>query len=759
MMARELDAAPSIGIWPLQTAMAALFHKSVVSIEQWAEQERDQFGLWLPVVFGLGIALWFIVPDHWGWLGCLSGALGLSLSGLLVGYRRRIGRSIGLFGLIVACGLAAIWWRAEGLAHDRIDRPRVESFQARVVAIEFQPARERVRLLLEPQSAPGLPGRVRVNVDAGDFPTKLAAGQAIRLRARLLPPADPAIPAGYDFARVAWFQKIGATGRVLDRIVIVADPSPGGFWRRLGGLRQRLSAHIQQMLPGAGGGVASALATGDQGAIPEADADAMRRSGLAHLLSVSGLHVSAVVGGLMFFAMRVLALSPRLALRAPLLLIAAGIAALGGIGYTLLSGAEVPTIRSCIAALLVLAGIAIGREALTLRLVATGALVVMLFWPEAIAGPSFQLSFAAVTAIVALHEHPAIVRFLARREEGPIRRCGRVLLGLLLTGLVVEIALAPIALFHFHQSGLYGALANIVAIPLTTFVIMPCEALALLLDLIGIGAPLWWVIGKAIALLLGIAHAVGSAPGAVARLATMPWGAFAAIVAGGLWLALWRTRVRTVGLVPVLIGALWAVFTPPPDLLVTGDGRHVALRGDDGRMALLRFRAGDYVRDVLAEASATEAEALADLETEPHARCSADICVARIMRGGRRWQIAATRSPYLVDIRAMNRLCAEADIVISDRRLPRSCKPRWLKADRNLLRQTGGLAIRLDPPAIDSVAERAGDHPWAFRPVSSGGAAPQASPAPAPDRGNSAADHRPGSPDRGGSSIPRAGNI
>src|SRR4029079_10062726 len=123
------------------------------------------------------------------------------------------------------------------------------------------------------------------------------------------------------------------------------------------------------------------------------------------------------------------------------------------------------------AALLILLAIALGREALTLRLVATGALIVLLLWPESLAGPSFQLSFAAMTAIVALHEHPRVRALLSRRDEGLVQKLGRNLARMVLTGLAVEIALAPIALYHFHKAGLYGAVANIVAIPLTTFII------------------------------------------------------------------------------------------------------------------------------------------------------------------------------------------------------------------------------------------------------------------------------------------------
>jgi competence protein ComEC len=282
---------------------------------------------------------------------------------------------------------------------------------------------------------------------------------------------------------------------------------------------------------------------------------------------------------------------------------------------------------------------------------------------------------------------------------------------LLLSGLLIEAALAPIALFHFHRSGLYGAAANIVAIPLTTFVVMPLEATALLLDLAGLGAPAWWLVSHALALLLAIAHLVGDAPGAVALLPAMPWGAFALMIAGGLWLALWRTAWRRWGLLPLAAGALWALWAPAPDLLVTGDGRHAALVLNDGRIALLRERAGDYIRDVLGEAGGSDDEPL-PIDALLVARCSADLCTARLDRGGRTWRILATRSPYRIDWQRLARACRWADIAISDRRLPRGCTPRWIKLDRALLARTGGVAIDLDRGGIDSVAAHVGDHPW-----------------------------------------------
>jgi competence protein ComEC len=280
------------------------------------------------------------------------------------------------------------------------------------------------------------------------------------------------------------------------------------------------------------------------------------------------------------------------------------------------------------------------------------------------------------------------------------------------TGLVVELALVPLALFHFHRSGLYGVGANIIAIPLTTFVIMPLEAGALLLDVAGWGKPLWLLCGTAIDGLLRLAHAVASSKGAVALMPSMPGWAFGLMAAGGIWLALWNSRIRLWGMVPAAIGGAGALLAPAPDLLVIGDGMHLALVRD-GTPLILRDRAGDFVRQLLAEASGFDGDP-GDLGSQPYSDCSRDACVAVIRKDGREWRLLATRSADRIDWSVITRACAEADIVVSDRRLPRACAPRWLKLDRQALSRTGGISIALDhDPRVDTVAAHLGQHPWA----------------------------------------------
>lgn len=705
-MAEPAAPAPSTALPSHQITWRVPFRGVLQRLERWLEAERDQLPLWIPVSLGAGIAAWFVLPDAGRWTAFLLLSAALCLLGLALPGGGRLGRVLAGAGLLAGLGCGLIWWGAERVAAPILARPGVYAFAAAVERVEPLPARELVRLRLRPIGAAELPGRLRLNLAVKDFPSGVAAGAVLRLRARLVPPPPPALPGAYDFARVAWFGGIGATGRGFAPVEVLRPAERPGAE-----LRERLTRHVQERVPDSAGGVAAAFVTGDRGGISEPDAEAMRRAGLAHLLSISGLHVTAVVGATMFLLMKLLALSQWLALRVRLPLVAASGAAVAALGYTWLSGAEVPTIRSCVAALLVLAALALGREAVTLRLVAAGALLVLILYPESLAGPSFQLSFAAVTAIVALHEQPRIRSWFRARDEGWPARLARGLGSLLLTGFAVELVLMPIGLFHFHKAGLYGAIANVVAIPLTTFVVMPAEALALLLDMAGLGAPMWWAVERSLSLLLWIARVTAATPGSVASLPQMPATAFGLMVAGGLWVALWRTRVRLAGAVPFAIGAGLALAAPAPDLLVTSDGRHLAMRTPDGGLAILRDRAGDYVRATLGEGGGDDGE-LPPLAEQANARCSPDLCAFHLNTGDRQWQIIATRSSYLVPVRELIAACRSADVVVSERRLPRGCDPRWLRLDRDTLSRTGGVAISFDPARVRQGREPGARHPW-----------------------------------------------
>ncbi|WP_325049091.1 ComEC/Rec2 family competence protein [Tsuneonella amylolytica] len=668
---------------------------------------------WMTVAFAGGVGAWFVLPGPVAWLAMIGASVLIAI-GAQAAWRGHDGRAhlhaaVTAVALLIALGTGAIWMRSATVGAEPLARPGVSWIDGRVLSRQNQPAEGRVRLVLAYRDAEtGTARKVRLNVPTQAMPATVAEGARVRVRARLMPPAPPMVPGAYDFARTAWFAGLAATGSAIGDIEVVEPTATGGS---VASIQRALSAHVRSRLDGSAGSIAAAFASGDRGGIAEADEVAMRDSGLTHLLSISGVHVSAVIAAAYVLALRLLALWPWLVLRIRLPLVAAVCGAGAGIAYTLLTGAEVPTVRSVIGALLVLAALAMGREALSMRMVATAAFAVLLIWPEALMGPSFQMSFAAVVAIVALHEAAPIRAFLVPREESWLSRTGRRAAMLLLTGVVIELALMPIVLFHFHRAGFYGAIANVVAIPLVTVASMPLIALALVLDLFGLGGPVWWLAGQSLDLLLGIAHYTAAQPGAVRLMPQMGWGTYALFIAGLLWLALWKGRRRLWGFVSIAIAGGMLLVTPTPDMLVSGDGRHVGIAGEGDRLLVLREGRSDYARDNLLEMAGMKGDPLA-IADWPGARCSADFCALAIDRGGKTWTVLLARSRSRIEERALAAACERSDIVVADRWLPASCRPRWLKADRRFLDANGGLAITLDPPRLTTVAARQGDHPW-----------------------------------------------
>lgn len=685
----------------------------LTKVEQFLESAGFDRAPWLVVAFAAGIAGWFVLPSRWQWLAVIAACLAASLGSLACfaahGRFPYLRQSLATVALAVAAGCGLVWAKSAWVGTPGIDRPTVAVINGTVLDREEQPAEHRVRLTLatrEPQTGRAI--KVRLNLDSDSDRQDLVERAAVRLRARLVPPAAPMLPGGYDFARTAWFSGLAATGSVLDTVEITTPGDSGG---QLARLQRSLSRHVRANLDGSPGAIAAAFASGDRGAIAEADEEAMRDAGLTHLLSISGLHVSAVIAAAYVLALRLLGLIPWLALRVRLPLAAAGAGALAGIGYTLLTGSEVPTIRSCVGAVLVLAALALGREPLSMRMVAVGAFAILLLWPEALVGPSFQMSFAAVIAIVALHGAAPIRTLFGPREEPWWAKGLRQLGSLLLTGVVIELALLPIGLFHFHRAGVYGALANVIAIPLTTFVSMPLIALALLFDAIGLGQPFWWLAGKSLELLLGLAHWTASWPGAVTLLPSMGRGALVLFVLGGLWLALWRGRARSWGLAPAAVGLVLLAGLRAPDVLISGDGRHVGIAREGPELLVLRDSRSAFARDNLTELAGMNGDTRLIAEWSG-ARCNADFCAAELERGGRTWQLLIARSKDAVGERELAAACERADVVVAARYLPRSCRPRWLKADRRMLDQSGGITLDLENGTYRTVAQDQGEHGW-----------------------------------------------
>ena len=665
---------------------------------------------WLPVAFGLGIAIYFTAEREpvW-WAGC---GLALVLAAVTVIARRRpIGFPLALLATAVMAGFAVATLKTFVIAHPvlafpvsnvdiagfvevREERDRSDRIVVRALKVEA------ARLLQKPD-------RVRVSVKKGTAPP---VGSYVSFRARLSPPLQPLRPGGYDFARDLYFQRIGAVGFAQGAIKTEEPSAARGFWLNyasaIQGLRDGIDARIRSAVPGDNGAIASALIMGKRDAISSQVNDAMYVSSLAHVLSISGYHM-AVVAGVVFFVLRaLLALAPGLASHKAIKKWSALAALMAALFYLLLSGAEVATQRAFIMTAIVLIGVMADRPALTLRTLAIAAFAVLIIAPQSVVHPSFQMSFAATLALVAAYERG--LPWMTNANTSAAARValwgGREVAGLLLASLVAGLATMPYAAYHFHRLAPYGTLANLLAMPIVSAWVMPSGLLALIAIPFGFDGPLWRLMGEGINWMVGVALWVASLPGSVGRIPAFSIGPLLVGTGGLLILCLLRTPMRWCGAVLIVITGMWAVGTPKPDILVADGAQAVGVRGPDGRLSIHKtgndkFAAREWL------AADGDARLPADPTLKENIVCDDAGCIARLA-DGRMVAIALSAEAFAED-------CNRVSLVVTPRNAPMACAAMVI--DRQLSRANGAIAlIRAgDRWAVEAARPPGHDRPWA----------------------------------------------
>ena len=683
--------------------------------------EREQWPHWIVVSLGLGVALYFALPvEPPAWLTGV-GVL-VAMGATLVAWRELSWRVVALCVLAMTIGVGAGAWRTHRSTAPVIaEEIEFATIVGRVVARQPRPSGYRLILdevSIEGIAAPATPRRIRVTSRAqpADW-IELTPGDWIEGLAGLSPPSPPAMPGAYDFQRAAWYQGLGAVGFTYGQPHRVAGPEgarDGGLGRRLSvrvaRLRQLIFARVIAVLPGRTGAIAAALMVGERGAIPEATQEAMRRAGLAHLLAISGLHLG-LLGGLVFFVVRAgLALIPPLALRYPVKKWAAAIALVAALFYLFLAGAPVPTQRAFMMLALVLGAVMLDRTAISMRLVAWAAVVILLIRPESLIGASFQMSFAAVVALVAAYEAIGTRWRLSYGAGGPARRVLIYLSGVAMTTLIAGTATAPFAVQNFNQFAVYGLAGNLIAVPIVALWVMPLAALCFALIPLGLERLALVPMGWGIDLVVVMAEWVAGWPGAVLHSPSLPPIGYAAIILGGLWLALWRTRWRRWGAIPLVLGLASQPLANPPDILVTGDAALAGIRSGDGVLLVSESRRNRFERDVWMRRLG-----VASWERFPSAGRSerADLACDGL---GCIYRLDAVTLALPRDPRALAEDCREADILVATIAVPRDCSEPDLVIDFFDLRAEGAHALWLDPdPArtkIVTVRQLRGRRPW-----------------------------------------------
>ncbi|WP_181701822.1 ComEC/Rec2 family competence protein [Chthonobacter albigriseus] len=669
--------------------------------------------LWLPVLFATaaGIRLeWMIGPAPAPVLLVMMVAAAAALA-----LRRRGGLAAALatLALVAAAGVLAADCAAAWADAPRLLRQRTATIFGHVETVEDRAGRG-LRLILrvhamDPAPGEGTPKRVRVTVRGLDAPP--VVGAPLRMLARLSPPTAPLVPGGYDFARAAWFERIGAVGFSLGAPVLWSDapdlPRDLATWGPVERLRQHVSARVREIVPGDSGAIAAALLVGDRGAIDDDTDEAMRTSGLSHILSISGLHMALVSASLFLLVRFVLAAIPPIALRYPVKQWAALAALAGNAGYLLVSGMGVPAERSAIMVGLGLVAIIADRKPFSLRVVAVSAFVVFALSPSAVLEPGAQMSFASVVALIAGYEALS-ARMGRTRDSGDIswivRVTGKVALWIgasLLTSLIAGLATFPIALYHFNRVAPLGLVANLAATPLVTFLIMPMAVVTAIAMPLGLERLPLTLMGWGIDGLVLIAEQVAAWTPRGGTFGRPPVIAVLAMVAGGLWLCLWTGRQRLAGLPAIALGLALVPFATLPHVIVDGEGRRALVTLPDGTIRILGD-ADDFQTEIWL-AVLGDARKPSDPSLVRGVFCDGEACILLADDPGGIAEAALIKRPM-----AFLDECHRARLVVTRLVAPPWCHALTTVVDGAVLQRTGTRTYRTDLP-VHPAAPSAGD--------------------------------------------------
>lgn len=636
--------------------------------------------LWGPWSFCIGAGLALMSPrDH---SIAVMAIILLLLLGVMIwvrfasDHRIRLYFGLGLMAFLVAGGLA-VHIRSQVIAAPVIpDRNAVWTITGQIRNLDRDTGK-RVRLLLDVSEIANLkPAETPKRVRIGALSTTARPGDTVRVKAMLAPPSPPAFPGAYDMARRYWFEQIGGVGYSYGRVEVLHDQEPRTLGMRINRVRRTVTTHLHQQLPGETGAIAAALLTGDRSGISDQTLENFRSAGLGHLLAISGLHMS-LVGGMVFLGFAGLfALFPAIGARHDARKPAAMIALLAAFAYLLLSGGSAPTQRAFVMLAIIFMAVILNRRALSIRTISLAALVIAALRPEFVVQPGFQMSFAASLALVAFYQKyhaqlfPPIGLHL-HGLAGGIVRGWRMMAGVALTSLVAGIATAPFASWHFHRIALYSLLANIAAMPVFLFLVMPFLIVGLVLLPTGLSGPCFAIGGFGLDLISWIAANVSHLPGAVLGVrASNGWGllleAMALIVFS---LSLGRLRVLAILL---LAGGMFVrALTPAPVGWIGDEGAAFQVRTGGEVYLVVLGEPDGFAITQLAQAMGNMRMKVVNAQNAPDTYCDAQGCGLHL-----RDRLIM----YRQGAEDLESDCAQADLILLHARLPSRKAPACANA-------------------------------------------------------------------------------
>lgn len=581
--------------------MKKIWHKLRLYFADNLATEQYRLIAWLPFWMAFGIALYYSLPIEPSlWL-----TIGVFEIWLVLFYIFRF-KNMHLFfiaGLLILCGFLNI--QAQTLYKARhVEKISDKTFtyikgQVEEISVSLK---GKMRLLLTNAADfdKNLKGKFRITLTTP--PEKLQIGDCVEMVATLFPATPLPLLNGYRLDRKNFYENISAPGYSNSETFVIDcsyENSSNSFILFLNNTRNKMVKYINSVLDSQQSGVADAILLGEKSHLSEQISDNYRNSGLAHFLSVSGLHLGTISGLIFFFIRFLLALFPQFALNYNIKKIAAVCAICFSGFYLLISGMAIPAQRAFIMTTVVFIGIIFDRQAISVRMVSFAAFIILIIAPQALISISFQMSFAAVYALVAFYER---YHYKFSQKYGLFGTIFVYLGGIIVCDFVASLATAPFSLYHFQRIAVYTSLGNLLAGPLIGLYIMPMVVVCLLF--LPFGAALYPLkaLGYGIDILNYITDTVAHLPYSVWQTDRFSLWAMLLIVVGGFWLCIWQRRWRLWGILPIVIGIMSLFLTQNiPDVVFSPWAENIAVRDNKGDLVMLTRKKDSWIKDVWQE--------------------------------------------------------------------------------------------------------------------------------------------------------------
>ena len=669
--------------------------------------------LWAPVALTFGIWSYFALPQE-----PALPVTGFFMATAILLFWKARGRMGVILLAILLSGFVLAKIRAEIIATPLLKATTGEIVVSGTVHDVERASERRATIILQPDKIEGmttaqLPRRLRLSNSFKNG--EPAIGDRIAFKARLAPVASPTMPGGFDYGRQLYFQGIGGTGRITAKIDTLGSASSATLWlsSTLHELRQNIGSRIRQHLQGTIAAFAEAMITGERASIPKDVNKSLQISGLAHILSISGLHMSLAAGGVFWIIRAFLALFPTIAQQWPIKKWAAAAALVFGFAYMLLAGSGAATQRSYIMLAVVFLAIIVDRPAISLRNLALAALLILILQPESAIQASFQMSFMAVMGLAAFFEYwnrpkPEQEYRIESRKVYYARKLYKIMLASILTTLIAGSFSSIPAAYHFGRLAPYGVLANGLAIPVISLAVMPFAVLSVVLMPLGLEAWPLAVLGKGLEMVLSISDRVAALPGAQRVIPQVPLASAIALALGASILCLASRQAKYAGGIVLIAGLVLAQFNGFPDLLIERTAANTAFRNGSGELVFASKHKGRFAAEKWLQANGEE------IAFKQAAARAGWTCEARSCRS----EIKGKTIGYFLDGEGVPPDCNGLDIIIAAYPLRGACKSVPTRIDRFDVWRMGSHAIAINggATAITTARGLSGNRPWVVVP-------------------------------------------